>query len=240
MRNWSIGSLYRKYRVCRYRCTSYWASIERQQCVNRASTERQQSINTVSTECPQSVNAFGCCIMGNPRALLRHRPISHVLAAILRKWDCDMVTTPVWKWASTERQQFRVLHLVWSEGWATALLHNWSIGSLYRQYRVCRYCYTSKWASTAHQLSINRASTELQHSVNRVSTECQRFWVLHHAYSKGTAMAYVHNQGIGSHSVQMRSWHGHNTCLNMSVNRGSTISCVATCIIHGLCYGIYP
>ena len=72
------------------------ASTEHQQSINRASTEHQQSINTVSTECQQSVNTFGCCIMYNPRALLRHISIINVLAAILRKCDRDMVTTAVW------------------------------------------------------------------------------------------------------------------------------------------------
>jgi len=85
---------------------------ERQPSVNTTSTERQQSINTVSTECQQSVNAFGCCIMYIPRALLRHMFIINILAAILCKCDRDMVTAPVWKWASTERQRFCVLHLV--------------------------------------------------------------------------------------------------------------------------------
>jgi len=240
MHNRSIGSLYRQYRVCRYHCTSQWVSTERQHRVNRASTERQQSINTVSTECQQSVNAFECCIMYNPRALLRHRFIFNVLAAILCKWDRDKVTTPVWKWASTEHQRFCVLHLVYSKGCATAFIHNWSIGSLYRQYRDCQYSYTSKWASTERQHSINRASTDHEHRVNRVSTECQHFWVLHHVYSKGSDTAYVHNQRIGSRSVQMQSWYGHSTCLKMSVNRASTISCVASCIIQGLWYCIYP
>ena len=121
-----------------------------------------------------------------------------------------------------------------------AFIHNRRIGSLYRQYHVCRYRCTSKWASTERQHTINRASTEHEHSVNWVSTECQRFWVLHHVYSKGSATAYVQNERIGSRSVQMRSWHGHCTCLKMSVNRASTISCVPSCIIQGLCYGTYP
>jgi len=84
----------------------------RQPSVNTASTERQQSMNTESTECQQSVNAFGCCIMYIPRALLRHMSIINVLAAVLCKCNRDIVTAPVWKWASTERQRFCVLHLV--------------------------------------------------------------------------------------------------------------------------------
>jgi hypothetical protein len=51
-----------------------------------------------------------------------------------------------------------------------AFILNWSIGSLYRQYHVCRYCYTTKWVSTQRQQSINRASSPRQQSVNRVST----------------------------------------------------------------------
>ena len=47
--------------------------------------------------------------------------------------------------------------------------HTRSIGSLYRQYHVRRYCYTSEWASTDRQQSVNRASTPRQQSVNRVS-----------------------------------------------------------------------
>ena len=68
---------------------------DRQQSVNTASTERHQSINPVSTECQQSVNAFGCCIMYIPRAPLQHMSIMNVLAAILCKCDCDLVTAPV-------------------------------------------------------------------------------------------------------------------------------------------------
>jgi len=67
---------------------------ERQQSVNAPSTEHQQSMNTVSTECQQSVNAFGCCIMYIPRVLLQHMSIMNVLAAVLCKCDCDMVTAP--------------------------------------------------------------------------------------------------------------------------------------------------
>jgi len=68
---------------------------ERQPSVNTPSTERQQSMNKESTECQHSVNTFGCCIMDIPRALLRHMSIINVLAAVLCKWDRDMVTAPV-------------------------------------------------------------------------------------------------------------------------------------------------
>jgi hypothetical protein len=150
------------------------ASTERQQGVNRPSTERQQSGNIASSQRQQSVNDFGRCILNNPSSLLRHMPRINVLAAIMSKRDRNMVTSPVWKWASTERQRFCVFHLVWSKGCATACTHNWSIRSLYRRYRVCRYCYTTIWASTERQQSINRASIERQQSINTASTECQQ------------------------------------------------------------------
>jgi len=121
--NRSIGSLYRQYCVCWYCYTTKWASTERQQSVNRASTERQQSVNTASTEHEQSVNRastprqqsvndFGYCILYNPRALLWQISIIIVLAAVLSKSDRDMVTAWLWKWTSTERQRFCVLHIV--------------------------------------------------------------------------------------------------------------------------------
>jgi len=88
------------------------AQAEHQQSVNRASIEHQQSINTASTECQQSVNDFGCCILYNTRAVLWQLPIINILAAVMCKRDRDMVTAPVWKWASTERQWFWVFHLV--------------------------------------------------------------------------------------------------------------------------------
>jgi hypothetical protein len=118
------------------------ASTERQQSVNRALTEGQESINTASLECPQSVNKFGGCILYNPRALLRHIPRVIVLAAVMTRSDRDMVTAPVLNSASTEHHQFRVLHLVQSKGSPTQFIHNQSIGSLSRQYRVFRYCCT--------------------------------------------------------------------------------------------------
>jgi len=68
---------------------------ERQLSVNRASSECQQSINTASTECQQSVNDFGSCILYNPRAVLWHLTIINVLAAVVSKTECGMVTDPV-------------------------------------------------------------------------------------------------------------------------------------------------
>jgi len=90
------------------------------------------------------------------------------------------------------------------------------------------------------QQSVNRASTERQQSVNRASTECQQSWVLHLVWFKGCATAFTHNQHIGSLCGQKGNRHGHSPNTKMSVNRASTILCIASCMIQGLRYGIYP
>ena len=215
-------------------------STECQQSVNRASTERQQSVNRASTERQPRINYLGCCIMYNPRAKLQNLPIFNVLGAFVGKWERDMVTAPVWKWASTERQRFRVFHLVSSRGCVTAFIHNQSIGRLYRQNWSCRRLFTWQWAPPECQQTINRASTELQQSINRAWTERQQSWVLYLIWFKGCTTACTHNQHIGSFCAQKRKRHGHSPNLKMSVNRASTILCVASCIIQGLRYGIYP
>ena len=104
----------------------------------------KMSVNRASTEHQQSVNNLGCCILYNPSAVLWHLSIINVMAAIMSKRDCDMVTSLVSNWASTDRQQFWELHLVESKGCATEFTRNRRIGSLYRQYHMCQYCYTSK------------------------------------------------------------------------------------------------
>jgi len=101
-------------------------------------------------------------------------------------------------------------------------------------------CVNSATRQNKRQQSVNRAATQHHHSINRVSTECQRFCALHLELSKHSATAYTQNQRIGSHYEQKRSQHSHSPSLKMSVNRASTILCVAFCIIQGLCCGIYP
>jgi len=90
------------------------------------------------------------------------------------------------------------------------------------------------------QQSVNRVSTEHQQSINRASTEHQQSWVLHRVWSKDYATAFTHNQPIGSLYAQKGQQHGHSPIVKMSVNRASTISGVASCIIQGLCCGLDP
>ena len=121
--NRCIGRCSRQNRQCQRRFTWQWASTECQQSINRAATERQQTVNNL-----------GCCILYHSKAVLRHLPIINVLATFVCKSESDMVTAPIWKWASTERQRFGVLHLVSPRGCSTAVIHNRSIGRLSRQY----------------------------------------------------------------------------------------------------------
>jgi len=85
-------------------------------------------------ECQQSVNKFGCCILYNPRAVLRHVPIVELLAAYIGNIMNVDVAAP-----ENERQQ------------------SVNTGSTERQQSVNR-------ASTERQQSVRRASTEGQQS----------------------------------------------------------------------------
>jgi len=130
MHDWCTGRLYGYYVKFQCRNTYKWASTERQQNVNRASTERQQSVNRASTEYQQSVNKFSYCIFYMLRAILLHLPIIEVLSVVMGNMVRVNVAAPKVSIniASTESQQFLVLHLVSSMGCATVFTHNGSIG----------------------------------------------------------------------------------------------------------------
>jgi hypothetical protein len=80
----------------------------------------------------QSVNDFVCCIMYNPRDVLRYLPIIEVLAAFIGNILCVDTATP-----QNEHQQ------------------SVNTASTERQHSINR-------ASTEHQHSVNRVSTECQ------------------------------------------------------------------------------
>jgi hypothetical protein len=95
-----------------------------------------------------------------------------------------------------------------------------------------------------HQQSVNTASTERQQSINKVSTECQQS-----VNAFGCCIMYIPRALLQHMSIinvlaavlcKCDRDMVHSTYLKMSVNRASTILCVASCIIQGLCYGIYP
>jgi hypothetical protein len=147
--------------------------------------------------------------------------------------ECDMATAPVWKYASTERQQFCVWHIVYFDGCTTAVNHNRSNGTLYKQFRLCGYCDSTKWTSTECQHGILIASTGCQQSVNEFG-RC----ILN---NPSTLRPQIPRINI---LVAVMSKRDRNMVtapsLKMRVNKASMILCVASCIIQGLCHGIYP
>ena len=100
-----------------------------------------------------SVNNFWSCILHNPRAVQQSLSIMKVLDTCIGKNAKHEISTTFEKWASTESQQFLVLHLAYWKGCVSALIRNWSIGCLYRQkcYWHYRYCLLN--------INVNRTST---------------------------------------------------------------------------------
>jgi len=120
----------------------------------------------------QNVNNFGCCILYNPRAVIRHLSIIEVLAAFIGNIVCVNTATPQTErqqsvnrlstehqhslnGLSTECQRFRVLDHVKSKCSAMACTHNQRIG----------ICSGQKRSRNGHcpslKMSVNRASTIL-------------------------------------------------------------------------------
>jgi len=106
-----------------------------------------------NNECQLSINNFGSCIMDTQCSVHHCWPIINAAAASMGQNATDHVTTTSWKWASTERQPFLVMHLEYSKGYWTMLSHDPLISCLYRQkcYWRNRICHL--------QLSAHRAST---------------------------------------------------------------------------------
>jgi len=89
------------------------------------------------------------------------------------------------------------------------------------------------------QQSVNRASTERQQSINRVSTECQqsvnRESTIFGRQLVRDLLAITQIERTGSLYTQNRQRHSKSHSLKQSVNRASTILCVASLVIYGLC-----
>jgi len=101
---------------------------------------------TISLPPPQnlrqwSVHNCWSCILCNQRAIQPCQYISIVLATVLGKNAKDNIATTSWKWVSTERQRFLVLHHGSSKGCAMALTHNQCLSLPYGQKYYWRYHY---------------------------------------------------------------------------------------------------
>jgi len=217
---------------------------ERQLRVNTASTEHQQSINRASTQCQQSVNRVSTILGVASCIILR---LCYGIDPYLTYWQpfcANEIVTRLQHLSENERQQSVndfVCCILYNP---RAVLQHLSIIEVLAAIIGNIVIFNTVTPRNERQLSVNPVSTERQQSMNTESTECQQsvnaFGCCIMYIPKSSATVYVHNQRIGSRSVQMRSWYGHSTCLKMSVNRASMILCVASCIVQGLCDGIYP
>jgi len=161
-----------------------------------------------------SVNKFGCCILYNPRAVLRNLPIIGVLAAFIGNIVNVDVPAP-----ENERQQ-----------------------SVNRASTECQQSVNR--ASTQRQQSVNRASTERQQSINTASTECQQtvndfgccilcnlramLWDLSMIEVLATFLGNMVRVDLATPNNEHQQSH----------SRALTILGIASCIIQGFGYGI--
>jgi hypothetical protein len=83
----------------------------------------------------RSVNDFWICNQLNWKVICSLLFIFNRQAAFEGKRDCGTVTATFWYWASTERQQYYLWYISWLETDLLAVIHNQSMGSLYRQKR---------------------------------------------------------------------------------------------------------
>jgi len=91
------------------------------------------SLRPCNNEHQQSINDFWSCIKDTQSALHWRKPIINVSAACMGNNASDHMATISQQRASTERQEFIVLHIGQSEGYGTALTHNQLIGCLHWQ-----------------------------------------------------------------------------------------------------------
>jgi hypothetical protein len=111
------------------------------------------------------------------------------LAAFIGKRDSNIVSAPLWEWASTEGEWFLALHLVKFVIWLVADIHLWDIGSLYGQ--------KQQWLAPCIilKISFNGASTVLgikyfvikaSHGSARTEPNYGLPWLVKKQYTKGT------------------------------------------------------
>jgi hypothetical protein len=83
-------------------------------------------------KCQRSVSSCRCCKSGKQHLISTLLDIMRVLAAFIGYSCICMFPAPSWKWVSTERQWFFVLHHWWFELWIVADCHTRRIGCQYR------------------------------------------------------------------------------------------------------------
>jgi len=109
-----------------YAKPTYWLPLE-------AKTKVTCSLPHPENEDQLSTIDFGSCILGNIGVGLWPWFIYEVLVACSGKSGCDIYDTPLWKWASSECQQFLVLHIGNSMHCVDTWAHIRTIDGHYRQ-----------------------------------------------------------------------------------------------------------
>ena len=134
------------------------------------------SLPHAGNEVRLSVKDFWLSILGNLSGDWLNTPINEILAAFGGKKNRDKLPAPSSKWASTERQQYLVLHLCNVTG-------DWLHKSITQVVAACRERNNSDMRPTP--------------SWKWASTEGQQFLVVHPGYPNGRLVANIHKWCIG-------------------------------------------
>ena len=139
------------------------------------------------------------------------------------------------KRASTEHQQFSMLHHWLSEGSATAVAHNPSIACLYTQYGSswCPYTYNERLQSIndfEYCILYIRRAVRRHLSVIEVWPACMGDILTVDVATPQTCASTVSQQHVNRESKEHQQ----------SINRASTSFSVASCKIQRLCHRICP
>ena len=138
----------------------------------------------------RSVSNFWSCILNNLWAMDRSCPIFNLSAAIMRQNASDDISTASWKWASTDRLWFFVLHCRQSKGFGTSLSHIQLISCLCGDKCYWRHCVRLL------QFSAHRPSTifvGVQSATQQWTALCCS-WIESHAVSLCIILLYTTSQ----------------------------------------------
>jgi len=128
---------------CRHPFVRYWPPLLRKTTV-------ACSLPHPENERQRSVNNFSLHNLGNLSSDWLQTSISEILAAFTGKNNSDIFPASSWKSASTERQQFQLLHIWWSRHRADLRVHNgiivhpewqkYNLSKVKHRFQSNRYC----------------------------------------------------------------------------------------------------
>jgi len=111
--------------------TNYWLPVNNDYMIIKARREHLHFYN----ERQRSINDFWICKQLNWKVICSLLFIFNRLAACVGKRDCGAVTATFWSWVSTEHQRYFLWEVSKLETDLLAVIHNHSMGTLYRQKR---------------------------------------------------------------------------------------------------------